>query len=582
MNLRDLLTLSRKRFNLPKKNAVNKVINSFTHAERTIFFVSAVLFVMSGFALSAEVSSAFLEKIPTEGGTLVEGVVGNPRFINPILALSEADKNLSALVYSGLMRLDENGKIVPDLSEIVTLSPDKLSYTVTIKEGARFHDGTPVLADDVVFTISKISDSLIKSPRKGNWDGVSIEKLDEKTVVFRLKKPYAPFIYNLTTGIIPKHIWKNVTADEFAFSQFNTLPIGSGPYKVRRVERDSGGIPDYYELEPSSADTGKAFIKNFIFRFYSSEDELVDAYRRGEVESVSGFSPEMLEDADREGVRVIETPLPRVFALFFNQTKSQVLRDRSVREALSLTAPKERIVEEVFQGFASAISGPLPAGLYSWTTATDSRTLEEKMSDAKGILSKAGWKEGVDGILEKKSKDETIRLSFSISTGDASELRKTAELLAAAWRPLGVEVKILSFETGELNQSVIRPRQFEALLFGELVGRDRDLYSFWHSSQRNDPGLNIALYANSKADKFMEEARGASSLEEAETVIKALNDEIVRDIPAIFLYTPNFLYLLPEKVKAAEESVLVASHERFSTIRDWYIETDKVWKIFLD
>ena len=579
---REILSLLRKKWNLPKEKPINRAIHSFTPAERTIFYISVVLFVVNGFLLSTEVSNAFLEKIPTSGGTLVEGIVGNPRFINPVLALSDADKNMTALVYSGLMRLDENGRAVPDLAESVSLSEDKLTYRAVLREGAHFQDGTIVTADDIVFTISKIADPLIKSPRKGNWEGVTIEKIDEKTVSFRLKKPYTPFIYNLSIGILPKEIWKNVTADEFTFSQFNTLPIGSGPYKVARVERNSGGIPDYYELESFDSGTGKPFIKKLVLRFYSSEAELADAYGNGDVESVGGLSAENLLNINKNGAKVLQTPLPRVFALFFNQSKSAALRDQSVRLALRVASPKERIIEEVFGGNAKPISGPLPAGLYPWTTEIFGQPLEERVNAAAKILESAGWKKGPSGILEKKSGSETIKLSFSISTGDAPELRAAAELLKAVWQPLGIEVKILTFESGELNQSVIRTRQFDALLFGELVGREADLYPFWHSSQRTDPGLNIALYANSKADKLLEEARVARNLGDAEESMKAFYEEVARDTPAIFLYTPNFVYILPEKVKSAELSALGASYERFSTIREWYIETDRVWKIFLN
>src|SRR3989344_7041091 len=579
---REILSLLRKKWNLPKEKPINRAIHSFTPAERTIFYISVVLFVVNGFLLSTEVSNAFLEKIPTSGGTLVEGIVGNPRFINPVLALSDADKNMTALVYSGLMRLDENGRAVPDLAESVSLSEDKLTYRAVLREGAHFQDGMIVTADDIVFTISKIADPLIKSPRKGNWEGVTIEKIDEKTVSFRLKKPYTPFIYNLSIGILPKEIWKNVTADEFTFSQFNTLPIGSGPYKVARVERNSGGIPDYYELESFDSGTGKPFIKKLVLRFYSSEAELADAYGNGDVESVGGLSAENLLNINKNGAKVLQTPLPRVFALFFNQSKSAALRDQSVRLALRVASPKERIIEEVFGGNAKPISGPLPAGLYPWTTEIFEQPLEERVNAAAKILESAGWKKGTSGILEKKSGSETIKLSFSISTGDAPELRAAAELLKAVWQPLGIEVKILTFESGELNQSVIRTRQFDALLFGELVGREADLYPFWHSSQRTDPGLNIALYANSKADKLLEEARVARNLGDAEESMKAFYEEVARDTPAIFLYTPNFVYILPEKVKSAELSALGASYERFSTIREWYIETDRVWKIFLN
>ena len=554
-------------------------------AEKTVFYFFAAVFILSGLTLFWRASNAFLMEVPIQGGTLTEGVIGNPRFINPVLALSEADKNLSSLVYSGLVRLTPEGKVQNDLAESIKISENRLDYTATVRGNVRFHDGTPVTADDVIFTIQKVVDPGIKSPKRGNWDSVTIEKIDEYTVAFKLKKPYAPFIYNLTIGILPKHIWKNVTEDEFSFSQFNTLPVGSGPYEVLRVERNSGGIPDYYKLASFKDARGEeAYIKNLVFRFYPSEQALIEAFNDNEVSAMSGISPEKLSVLDITGAQIIRGELPRIFAVFFNQSHSKVLLNKEVRQALDLAAPKEEIVEKVLYGYGTAVDGPIPAGIYPWSA--DRRSDEsdvERLARAKEILAKAGWIMNEEvGVLEKKLNKNTISLSFSISTGDAPELRQVADELRTAWQKLGAQVLVSVSETGDLNQNVIRPRQFDALLFGLVVGRDADLYPFWHSSQRNDPGLNIALYANTRADKFLEDARASSDALAIEKSYRSFQNEIASDIPAIFLYTPSFLYLLPDKVNAVSLGPLSVSQDRFLGIRNWYIEMDKVWKIFLN
>ncbi len=585
MTYQDLRALLLKRFNIPKARPIDRTIRSFTMAEKTVFYFFAAVFVLSGFTLLWKVSEAYLVEVPIQGGTLVEGMVGNPRFINPVLALSEADKNLTSLIYSGLVRLSPDGAVVNDLASDVSISENRLTYTVTINDEARFQDGTVVTADDVIFTVSKILDPVIKSPRRGNWDGVSVEKVDDLTIKFSLKKVYTPFIYNLTIGILPKDIWKNVSNDEFSFSQFNTLPVGTGPYQVERVERNDGGIPDYYKLSPFEDVLGqKPFIENLIFQFYPSEVALIEAYNKGSVESVGGISPEKMPELKTKSSQVIHSPLPRIFAVFFNQSQSKVLLEKSVRQALELSAPKEVIVENVLDGYGTAINGPFPAGTYPWSQAEKSpETSEEKLIRAKEILAQAGWKANPDtGLLEKKMGSATMTLSFSISTGDASELRGVADELRTSWEKLGARIDVSIFETGDLNQNVIRPRQFDALLFGEVVGRDADVYPFWHSSQRNDPGLNIALYANTRADKFLELARSTNDPEVIEKNYRLFNQELQSDLPAVFLYTPSFLYIVPEKIKDITLGQLSVSQDRFLGIRDWYIETDNVWKIFLD
>ena len=584
MRYQELPALLRRRFNLPKERPIRRALGNFTLAERTIFYCFVALFVFSGLTLLWQVSNTFLESVPIQGGTLVEGVVGNPRFINPVLALSEADKNLTTLVYAGLVRITPAGEVVNDLAETVEISDNKLTYTIRLKESVRFHDGTRITADDVVFTIGKITDPLIKSPRRGNWDGVMVEKVDDETVTFLLKKAYTPFIYNLTTGILPKHIWKNVTADEFSFSQFNTLPVGSGPYQVELVERNEGGIPDYYLLTPANTAIQSPFIANLVFRFYPSEEALIEAYRDGRVESLGGISPENISRLDTKNAQVISSPLPRVFAVFFNQSQSKVLLNKEVRQALNLAAPKTQIVSDVLDGYGISIDSPLPESLYPRAERiSQTASPEENLSIAMEILAKAGWKENPETHqLEKKSGNATIPLSFSISTGDAPELQQVAEALVQVWEKLGAKIEILVFETGELNQNVIRPRHFDALLFGEVVGREVDLYPFWHSSQRNDPGLNIALYANSRADKLLEEARSVSDKPTAEARYLSFKEELNKDLPAVFLYSPSYLYVVPKKLKAVTLGSLSVSQDRFLGVRDWYIETDKVWKIFLN
>ena len=570
---------------MPRERSIRNIMRSFTIAEKAVFYTLVSIFIISGATLAWKVSNAYLVEVPSRGGAITEGVVGNPRFINPVLSISEADKNLTALVYSGLVRINTKGEIENDLAENITISPDQRMYTVVMRKNARFHDGTTVTADDVIFTIQKITDPNIKSPRRGNWEGIEVEKVDEQTISFTLKQPYSPFIYNLTLGILPKRIWKNVSDDEFAFSQFNTLPIGSGPYKVDRVERNSGGIPNLYKLTPFESGAEKApFIKKLVFKFYPSEAMLIDAYNSHSVESVSGISPEKMLGLKANGSQIVSSHLPRVFAVFFNQSRSKILLNKEVRQALDLAAPKKEIIDKILGGYAAPINGPIPSGIYPWVDAEEeSLSSDERLEHAKETLAKAGWQVNSEtGILEKKSGSGTMALSFSISTGDASELRQVASELAVAWKELGAKIEILVFETGDLNQNVIRPRNFDALLFGEVVGRDVDLYPFWHSSQRADPGLNVALYANSRADKYLENARSASDPEAIEKNYQAFAKELEADKPAVFLYTPSFLYVVPKKLAAINLDSLIVSQDRFLGIRDWYIETDKIWKIFIN
>lgn len=521
-------------------------------------------------------------EVPAYGGSFTEGIVGIPRFINPLLAISDADRDLTSLAYSGLMRATTNGTLVPDLAASYEISDDGTIYTFTIKDNAVFHDGTPVTADDIIFTVTKAQDSTLKSPKRANWDGVAVEKIGDQSIRFKLKQPYAPFLENTTIGILPKHIWDNVSVEQFNFSQFNIEPVGSGPYRVKNITRDKSGIPISYDFSSfKNFALGRPYINDITIRFYQNEEELTSALAKGDIESLDAVSPQIANELSEKGDRIIRSPLPRVFGIFFNQNQAPIFTDSAVRAALNTAINRAAIIETVLYGYGTAIDGPIPPGSLGYAEPEKiPGDNAEQLQKARDILEKDGWKPGREGIYEKKVKKTTQRLSFSLSIPNVAELKSVAEMLGGTWRALGADVEIKIFEAGDLNQNVIRPRKYDALLFGEIVGRDTDLFAFWHSSQRNDPGLNIALYASSVTDKLLEAARSISDNDARAAKYIKFQNEIKRDMPAIFLYSPDFVYLLPERVRGVKLNSIATPSERFLNSNEWFIETDSVWKIF--
>src|SRR3989344_3549490 len=187
--------------------------------------------------------------VAAQGGSVTEGIVGEPRHINPLLAQSDADRDLVRLIYSGLLKYNGDGKLVPDLAKSYEISQDELSYTVYLKDNVLWHDNTPVTADDIIFTIQLAQNSDYGSTQRINWQGVEVERADEKTVIFKLKNKYAQFLTNLTLPIIPQHIWENIKPINFALSELNLKPIGSGPYVFKKLRKDKSGKIVLYRLE---------------------------------------------------------------------------------------------------------------------------------------------------------------------------------------------------------------------------------------------------------------------------------------------------------------------------------------------
>lgn len=592
MNDHDISLLqSFKRF---WKKEVVSAIRSFSPTEKVAFVFFLALLGLSAFVMVSKINQSFMVQVPALGGTLEEGIVGTPRFINPVLALGDADRDLTTLVYSGLLKVNTHGVLVPDLAESYTVSADGLEYTFILRKDARFHDNTPVTIDDVEFTIQKIQDPAIKSPKRANWDGVTVSKVNDATIIFTLKKPYSPFIENTTIGILPKHLWKNVDAEQFQFNPYNIRPIGSGPYLIKKIVRDSDDVPQSYELTSfKKYALGAAHIKTLILHFYTNEQTLLEAYSNGEIESLNSISAKEASELNKTGIAIERAPLPRIFGVFFNQNQAPIFALDEVREALNLATDKDAIVTEALYGYGTKIDGPIPEDLISGgapdllPTTVQTKTESERIETAKAVLIKNGWKPNEAGIMEKvimekKVKKETKVLRFSLSTPNAPELKKTAEILKYQWEKIGAEVDLKVFDTGELSQNIIRPRKYDAILFGEIIGRDLDLFAFWHSSQRNDPGFNIAMYINTKADKLLEDARVISSTAERLDKYRRF-DEIVRgDHAAIFTYSPDFIYIIPDTIQGFSIGQITTPADRFMNIQDWYIETDSVWKIFTE
>jgi peptide/nickel transport system substrate-binding protein len=560
---------------------ISKIINNFSLSEKIFFYIVFSVLIISGLILLKNANDSLMVKVPANGGFLKEGIIGSPRFVNPVLAVSDVDHDLTSLIYSGLMKNTTNNSVETDLADKFEISEDGLEYTFYLKNNIYFHDGENITTDDIEFTINKIQDSSIKSPKRPNFYDVKVEKIDEKIIKFILKKPYSPFLGNLTVGILPKHLWGNLSAEQFPFSQYNVEPIGSGPYKINKMntlKKNMLLIPTYYELIAfNKYNPQRPFIDKITINFYSNEKDLINAYNKGEVESINSISIENIKEVkEKKESEVKISVLPRIFAIFLNQNENDILTQKEVRQALNLSINREKIINDILGGYGKPIYGPIPFNIND--DSTNSYNPEESIK----ILEKAGWvRSSSTNIFEKKIDKKTkIELTISLSTLNSSDLVKIAEYIKADWEKIGVKVDLKQFEFGDLQQNVIRSRKFETLLYGEVIGKDMDFFAFWHSSQRNDPGLNISMYTNSKVDKILEDARKIQNKNERISKYLEFESELNKDIPAIFLYSPSFSYIVPQKIKGVEINSVTIPSDRFTSIDKWYIETNNLWKIF--
>lgn len=573
-----------KELRLKRGSNILGYIRQFSATEKGIFGIFVIIALVSALIMAEQVNDYFSKEVPAYGGTLREGVVGLPRNINPVLAVTDNDRDISTLVYSGLMKYSD-GKIVHDLAKSYSISNDGLTYNFKLKTGVKFQDGTALTAEDIAFTIQKIQDPAIKSPRRADWADITVNIISPSEIQFVLKRPYSPFLTNTTVGVIPKHIWGSVNDEQFIFSQYNIEPVGSGLYKVSSISRDGGGIPTQYKLVTWGGYYGKEpFISTIVFNFFSTETELLTALDQGSVDSAVSISPDAAKQlsADKaQSYKILSTPLPRVFGVFFNQNQAPVLADKVVRQALKMSVDRQALVDKILSGYGQPIDGPAP---FLLSTSTKNITPVASTTVAQTLLEKNGWKKGADGVYsftKKGAKAPSLVLAFDIYTIDSPDLKEAAELVKNMWTEMGARVTVKIYESSDFYQNIIRTRKYDALLFGEVIGKDRDLYAFWHSSQLKSPGLNVAMYANSKTDKLLEDMRTTSDERVRETKYEQFNNIIKADIPAIFLYVPDFIYAVPKSVNNIQLGTISTPSDRWNGVASWYEKTERVWNILI-
>ena len=521
---------------------------------------------------------------PKIGGEYKEGILGQPRYINPVLAqTNDVDRDLVQLVYSSLFKYDNQGNLIPDLAKEYSLGEDGLTYNVSLKRNVHWHNGEQFSADDVIFTIRTIQDPEYNSPLRNIWQGVEIEKVDEFTVLFRLNNIYAPFLHNLTVGILPKHLWAGISGQNFPLAEYNLKPIGSGPYKFKEYVKNKDGKiesiklvrnENFYLLFENRIQS--PFIKNIILKFYSNQTNLTDAYQKRQIDGLSSLSTANQSEI-KNNLNIYEIKLPIYYAVFFNQTGSKALANKTVRLALAYATDKEEIINKVLNGKGTRVDSPLLPNWPNYTAETN--IYDFAIEHAKNILEADSWIDSDnDGIREKGEGEEEIRLEISLLATNWSEIKQTAELIKEQWEKIGVKVNLEIVDAANIQKDYIRPREYQAILFGEVLSADPDPFAFWHSSQKKDPGLNLALYQNKDVDELLQDARQTLDQETREGKYAEFQKLLMEDVPGVFLYSPSYIYPVNKKVRGISIEKLAQPSQRFSQVENWYIKINRIWK----
>ena len=502
-------------------------------------------------ALAVYENSAF---VPVQGGTYREGLVGQPIALNPILSPNQIDQDLSALLFEKLEKVFDHIEVAEDFK----------TYTLKLKEDLRWSNGQPLSSDDVIFTIRTIQDPETRSPLAKNWQGVIVERISALQTKLILPTPFTFFEDNIENlRIIPKHIFSAIPPANLRLSAYNLEPVGNGAYQFEKLEKRKDGFiteirlsrnPEYIGPEP--------FIEHFVFKFFGSQEELLDAFRLRDIDGFGSLTP-IAKDVRISNAVTERIPMPRYYALFFNTVNNTLLDELKLREALTLALDTEAITKNIFGDQAAPLQGPVFLNLVQTNIANVSSAKQSSLFDP----------EKAEKILAELGTQDIV---LNLTVPNVEFLRPVTEEIRKAWQAVGVkEVNIISLSPEELVGDVLKTRSYEILLFGNVFENPADLFPFWHSSQRFYPGLNLSLYQNTTVDRLIEEIRQGTQEQTPEN-LQSINRIITEDRPAVFLFSLPYFYAHREKLGGFRQALFTTPADRFANVTDWYVITARV------
>lgn len=547
------------------------IFDALTRRERRAFG-GAALIGFAAFALwSSHVFYSRTTQTPAEGGSYTEGIVGQPIALNPLIADSnEPDHDLIELLYAPL----------GDLTTAIQANDDHKIWTVTLKPDLRWSDGEPLTSDDILFTIGAIQNPETRSALLFTWQGIVVERLGEREVRFLIKTPYAFFEENvLELRLVPEHIFGAIPRANLHLSTYNLEPVGSGPYAFAAYTKRKDGFITNYSLQANPFYAReKALIQEFEFRFFTYAEEAVKAFNRKEIDGLGGLDRQRLTEL-KTGHAVRAFPMPRYYAIFLNQAVGVPFTYPEVRAALTFAVDRKELVKRVFGEYATPALGPFPPQFLSADTVSKETNDSEQHSfeEAERLLEEKGWKKNESGIRVKTVKKESIPLTFEMVVPRISFLMEAAEFIQSSFRRLGAEVTLAVLPPGDVSSDIIKSRQYQALLFGNILRHTPDVFSFWHSAERFHPGLNLALFENKTADALLESIRREFNPETRRTLLGDFTELIAEEKPAIFLFSPEYIYVHPKNLGGLEEASLGSGTERFRNASTWFLKTARVF-----
>lgn len=480
--------------------------------------------------------------VPAYNTTLSIGTIEQPRYFTPVYASQDTEKIISGLLYAGLYKKSNDNTYVYDLASSISKSEAGTETNITLRDDISFANGDQITSDDVIFTYTLLSDPTVRSVEKVRYEGLEFEKISDTNFIIHLKKPF-PFIDELlTAGILSTKEYADQALDNFVLSELNQDSVSSGMYEVKNKILDSGNRIQKLELVSNANYKGKRpYIKYINIYYYTNKADMAKAFTAEDLDLVFDADTETRAAITKTGYLTSTYALPRIVAIFLNGNKRDAFAKKYNREEIYEAIDRNAFLNQGISTFDMLPSSDRLAtsSITEYSTSTFTLTLPD-----------------IDRRIE-------------VAT-------KIKEMLSAKGITIDLDIK----DQNELSQNTIRNRDYEAILSTIEIQNPGDLYAFWHSSQRNAPGLNISSYTSKSFDSNLESIKTSTNISNISNSIDALRNEFYQEYPYIPLYTPTREIVYRENLVAVFPKNTASSKDLIMNIDSWYNSTEKVWSIF--
>ena len=470
-------------------------------------------------------------------------ISSSPNRVNPLLATDSASGEIAGWIFNGLVKFDKNAKIVADLAKSWRFEDNK-TLIFNLKDNVKWHDGKPFSAKDVIFTYNLLNSKNITTPYSSDFKEVtSVEAIDNYTIKVKYKQPYFKALSIWMMGILPEHLWKNEKNP--MQSKLNKFAIGTGPYKMTKAFEVNKKIElvankDYYEAKPQINKQIYHYVGDSATDFLMLKSKQLD---------IGGLTPlqvnRQIDDDFKKSFNIYEKPSNGYTYLGFNLRKAP-FNNPKVREAINLAINKQELIDLLFFSHGKVCYGPFMPGTAVYPK--DYKGAKYNPKRAKEILKELGY-----------SKENP--LTFTITTNSNNDIRvKAVEIIQQQLLKVGVKAKIRVMEWQAFLNTVVFPRNFDAVVLGWGLGLIPDAYSIWHSKSDKKGGFNFVGYKNIEVDKLIDSAKSKVNQEEFAKIYRKIFKLIANDNPYIFLYIPNSITAVSKKVKGIEPSIIGIEH----------------------